>query len=354
VSTPALRGYEFTRLLSRGANVETWRARDPRGADVVVKCCSGAGAAVIRFASRAGAASVLEHPGIGSMSNLGRSGDQMFVARAHFRVGLAPGGELAENLRTVVDLGRALEHAHARGLVHTAVKPSNVFMSDANKPVLVDFALLPPAHTEFTAPEIRSEAAVAHASADQYSLAALFAWLALGRVPKPAEPISDDTVLDGELATALSPDPASRHSRLDRLIDAFESALARLATARSDARSFAVERSGSTVHVRVVGRWTPENVATCVEHVGRVLSEPGVDTIGYLLEACVGSQSAAIEALATLHRERRSTLKRVGFCSHTPQARGMAILVGSRVDGLPWKTFGSEDVMDSWLRGGSA
>jgi serine/threonine protein kinase len=354
VSTPVLRGYEFTRLLSGGANVETWRARDPRGADVVVKCCSGAGGAVVRFASRAAATSVLEHPRIGSVLNLGQSGEQMFVAREHFRTGLTPGGDLATNLRTVVDLGRALEHAHARGLVHTAVKPSNVFLSDTNQPVLVDFALLPAAPTEFTAPELLSETAVAHARADQYSLAALFGWLVSGRVPKPGERVSHDTSLDGALATALSPDAASRHARFDRLIDAFESAIARLGATRLDAPSPVVERSGSTVHVHVLGRWTPENVATCVEHLGRALSVPGVDSIGYLLEACTGSQSAAIEALATLHRERRSTLKRVGFCSNMPQARGMAILVGCRVEGLPWKTFGSKNVMDSWLRRGSA
>src|SRR5207245_9597919 len=91
----------------------------------------------------------------------------------------------ADKRRVGVEIGRALEHAHMRGLVHAAVKPTNVVIAADQTPVLVDFSLVrgaPP--TEFAPPEHPS---TMDPRADQYSLAALVSWLFIGHVPAQTE-----------------------------------------------------------------------------------------------------------------------------------------------------------------------
>jgi hypothetical protein len=348
---PRILGYELTEVVASRPEVETWRGRDARKRDIVLKCFTVRGSDVVRYAARAISACTVHHPGFATMTNRGKSGERAFVVRDYFTTPLAPGGlDGPGKLRAMLEVGRALEHCHAHGFVHGAVKPSNVFMAEGGQAVLADPALMAPAPSEFAAPEQTAAEPASDARTDQHALATLYAWLISGRVPKGAAPVGDgSSPLDQALSRALSPDPANRFPSLDLLLDAFEGALAG-AGAPDDTRPPLVTRSGDSIHVQVVARWTPQTVAACVREISRALAEGGAHTIGYQFDVCSGSHSAAIEALATLHRERRAALKRVGFCSDTPHARGMGVLVGSRVYGLPWKAFGSLTEMQSWLQ----
>ncbi|MCA9690137.1 MAG: protein kinase, partial [Myxococcales bacterium] len=86
----------------------------------------------------------------------------------------------------IMRVGEALAHAHARGLVHRDVKPSNILLDAAGMPRLTDFDLVRApeavdvtAGTQtgavgtflYTAPEVMKEAQDADAAADVYSLA---------------------------------------------------------------------------------------------------------------------------------------------------------------------------------------
>jgi hypothetical protein len=162
--------------------------------------------------------------------------------------------------------------------------------------------------------------------------------------------VTGDSDLDDALRHSLAPTPAKRFAHFDELVQALEAALARAGAAESSgAAGIEVVRVAKTVHVVVTGNWTPQAVRACVEEIDHALEQPGATAIGYMLNAQGGCHSTAIDALAELHRRHQTVLRRVAFVSDTPQARGASVLIGRRVEGLPWKTFSSSESMDAWL-----
>jgi hypothetical protein len=340
-------GYELGRSLSRTTHSETWRARDARGHEVVVKAYRpGAGSenALVAFTSRASASAALGHPNVAPLRDRGQAGDLFYAVRDYYTGGsldaLAPSLQTVDKLRVGIEVGRALEHAHQRGLVHGSLKPSNTVFESRDKPILVDFALVPAPHP----PDPR---------VDQHAFAGLVSWLLLGHIAEPSETISPDPALDKALKRSLSPQVADRFRRLDELLASLEAAVSSSATSDTAGSSLRVEKVARTLRVHVSGKWTPHGVEACAREVARAIEESSAFAIGYLFSAQGGCSSTAIEALADLHRRHRATLRKVGFVSDTPQARGASVLIGSRVEGLAWKTFSSVDVMDAWLREGS-
>jgi hypothetical protein len=325
---------------------------------VVIKSYDRAGApgeSFVTFTSRAISASSLDHPNVATLSDRGKLGDCVFAVRDYFARGsldgLAPSLALADKLRVGLEIGRALEHAHARGLVHGAVKPSNVMFQTPERPVLVDFALLLDQEPSDFTPQ-RGAASTTDARTDQYSLAALVSWLLLGQVATATQTISEHESLDKALKRALAPVPADRFRRIDELVDALEAEGQRSTQESASESRIRVERLARTLHVQVTGKWTLQTVEACAKEIGQAI-ESGAFAIGYLFSAEGGCHSTAIEALADLHRRHRPKLRKVGFVSDTPQARGASVLIGSRVEGLAWRTFSSVEIMDAWLREGS-
>jgi serine/threonine protein kinase len=269
VEPPSIAGYELLRSLARGPAGETWVAQDARGGECVVKWFrerSAKSDEIIAFTSRASAMASLGHPNIARVADRGRCGEFLYTAREYFAgslATLAPRLEAADKLRVGVDVGRALEYAHRHGLVHASVKPENVLFSESQRVALVDFTLGPLKLSEFTPPELRSSSRF-DALSDQYSLAALVAWLLLGHLPAAGEPIGSDPDLDRALRAALSPFPSERFRRLDQLLEALD--LERRRSVSQPAGPFAVriERSTVAIRVHISGRWTAESVDACV------------------------------------------------------------------------------------------
>lgn len=347
-------GYDLLRPLSEGRGA-AWQARGIRG-DVVVKVYRAKDEHVADFASRAAQVSLLDDAHLGRVRDRGQSGELLYVARDYFASGSlvtqVAGMTPAEKLHVAVALGRTIEEAHRRGVCHGALKPENVFFDAAGDPVLVDFSFsgsLRP--TAFAAPEQRGfyrlEPAV-----DQYSYAMLVAWLMLGRVPELAETIAKNDEVDRALRRALSVHSAGRFHAMDELVLLIERSVGRAATAGDGPFKLRVDRMGSAIRVHMSGIWTQEGVDSCIRQLSRILDAPGSYALGYLLEAEGGCHSAAIDALAALHLRYRGRLSRVAFVADTPQARGSSVLIGQRVDGLPWKTFTSVESMMPWLREG--
>jgi hypothetical protein len=182
----------------------------------------------------------------------------------------------------------------------------------------------------------------------------LVAWLQLGRVPETTETITKNEELDRALRRALAVHSGGRFNGLEELLSVIERSAGRPTSESGGPFKLSVDRVGDAIRVHVSGIWTHEGVDACIRQVSRVLDAPGSHALGYLLDAESGCHSSAIEALAAMHARYRSRLSRVGFVAGTPQSRGSSVLIGQRVEGLPWKTFTSVDSMTSWLRGGSA
>jgi serine/threonine protein kinase len=353
VSEHHIRGYPLDEVLARSSRGESWRARDGQGRQVLVKLVRATDAEVVMtFTSRALSASRLRQASVAVLTDRGRSGDFLFAVREYFDgaslATRAAALDVAGVLKLALKIGRGLEHAHLHGLVHGAIKPENVIVSGDGTPTLVDFTLVPVAASgEFAAPE-QGFGALVDARVDQFGLAALTRWL-LARESGASAPT--DSRLNQALERGLAEQPERRFRQLGELVSELESALERRAkSGAQDESSVGIQAIDRTLRVTVTGSWTPRAVDACTRDLDLAIQERNALAIGYVLAATGGCHSTAIDMLTELHRRHRGRLKRVGFVSDSPQARGASVLIGTRVAGLDWRTFSSLETMETWLR----
>src|SRR5438105_11675888 len=131
--------YRPLRPLGSGGSGSVWLARDEsNGLDVALKIVPRDGNAAARAEREATAASRLRHEHCLRAYGLARDGRHVYIAYEY-----VPGGTLRQALRagevndaTAVEAAaqilEGLAHAHARGIVHRDVKPSNVLVADSD------------------------------------------------------------------------------------------------------------------------------------------------------------------------------------------------------------------------------
>jgi eukaryotic-like serine/threonine-protein kinase len=248
--------YRVVAVLGSGAMGEVVRARDERlGRDVAIKRVKnvlGVMAATfqVRFESEARALAALAHPGVVQVFDLGvdeTTGDPYLVMELiegpTLRSVVADRGALppTDVCALGIQLARALEAAHARGILHRDVKPGNVLRGPGGLWKLADFGVAHVPDSEATicgqflgtpayaAPEALTLGQFSPAS-DVYGLAATLYEAATGARPRgdatmaeliqtADQPVIDPRaipaslgVLGAPLAAGLALDPKARPS----------------------------------------------------------------------------------------------------------------------------------------------
>jgi tRNA A-37 threonylcarbamoyl transferase component Bud32 len=190
--------YRLHRRLGAGAFGTVWMARDERlERDVAVKLLARERIVGGRFEREARAAARLAHPGIVTLYEAAVDDEGAYLVSELVRGStldtLLAAGQLSDRdiVGIAIVLCEALDHAHAKGVVHRDVKPSNVLVPDAPAGVggnrivakLTDFGVARVIDSEgltntgdvlgtlaYMAPE-QAEGLEAGAPADLYSLA---------------------------------------------------------------------------------------------------------------------------------------------------------------------------------------
>jgi eukaryotic-like serine/threonine-protein kinase len=145
--------YELLDVLGKGGIGIVYKARDLKlERDVAVKFLAPAiasdAAQKARFLREAKAASILDHPSICTIHEIGETDDgQLFIVMAYCR------GECLRacldkkplKIREAIDIAgkvaAGLRHAHRSGIVHRDIKPSNIMVAEDGAIKVVDFGL---------------------------------------------------------------------------------------------------------------------------------------------------------------------------------------------------------------------
>jgi serine/threonine-protein kinase len=240
--------YELIGLVARGGMGSVWAARDRKlDREVAVKLLAERFArdevAVRRFKREARAAARLSgHPNVVTIYDVGQRPptDEAPFGRPFIVMEFLAGGTVAdaaqhgrmteaEAVRWLDGAAAALDHAHARGVVHRDVKLSNFLLDDHRVLHVADFGiaslgteetLTSSGHLLGTAAYLAPERALgqpASPASDRYSLAVCAYELLVGERPFAAQ---EAPSLARQHIDAAPPSASSRNRRLPKALDA--------------------------------------------------------------------------------------------------------------------------------------
>ncbi|HZN12101.1 MAG TPA: protein kinase, partial [Blastocatellia bacterium] len=144
--------YRIKALIAKGGMGEVYKAVDVRlGRVVAIKVpaaiFAGNENARHRFLREARSASILSHPNICTIHEVGREGELDFIVMEYvegetIKERLSQGPlPLEEALAFAVQIADALDDAHHHGVVHRDIKPTNITINRRGQAVVLDFGL---------------------------------------------------------------------------------------------------------------------------------------------------------------------------------------------------------------------
>lgn len=149
--------FEVLRLIGRGASGAVYLARDPElGREVAVKLLasdlSTSPSATRRFKEEARAASMLDHPNVVTVFEVGQTdAGRLYIAMAYHegetlrdRIRRGP-LTVEEATQVALDVAGGLAAAHANGIVHRDIKPENILLTSRGTRI-VDFGIAKAIH----------------------------------------------------------------------------------------------------------------------------------------------------------------------------------------------------------------
>jgi len=146
--------YTILELLGEGGMAAVYKARDTRlEREVAVKVIRLEAFPALqherilkRFEREARALARLTHPNIVHINDYGEQDGTPYLV-----MDFLPGGTLKhrmgahltwqESIRLLIPVMRALQYAHAHGILHRDVKPSNILFTESGEPMLSDFGI---------------------------------------------------------------------------------------------------------------------------------------------------------------------------------------------------------------------
>lgn len=264
-----LGNYQILEEIGRGGMGVIYRARQRHSRRIVavkriLTYHADSQETLVRFRREAEAAARLDHPNILPIYEVGENEDGL----PSFSMKFAAGGSLADAapdlrkeprriVRLMAKVARAVEYAHAEGILHRDLKPGNILLDGRGEPLVSDFGLAKWLDTTsdlthtltifgtpgYIAPEqAKGSAAKLTPSADIYSLGAILFNLLTGRAPflgehalaviqqateKPAPKVRSLTpTLDRDLETicakCLEREPSARYRSAGDLAEDLE------------------------------------------------------------------------------------------------------------------------------------
>jgi serine/threonine-protein kinase len=143
--------YQIVSRLDEGGMAGVYKAVQPdANLNVALKVLQRTGQQdtfVQRFMQEAKIVARLDHPHIVPVYGFGETGDYLYIA-----LRLIDGGTLGERFhgqpfalselkQIVTQIGRALDYAHAKGVVHRDIKPKNILLDRHDNALLTDFGV---------------------------------------------------------------------------------------------------------------------------------------------------------------------------------------------------------------------
>ena len=334
--------YQIVEELGHGGFATVYKAHDPDlGLDVALKVLEPNlmrdRAFVERFRTEARVAARLRHPNIARVLNIDQAEGRLFIAIEYVagrnlrdRLSPQPVLDWTDVSSIVQQVAEALDYAHAQGVLHRDVKPSNILLTDSGSAVLSDFGLakaIEASHITtagatvgtyaYMAPEQASGTDV-DARADLYSLGIVAYELCTGRVPF----ISDSTpALIHDQVYTSPPAPSQVNSRVTGSI---ETVLLK-AIAKDREQRYQSGRELATALSAAIAQATGEYLATLYQQAVDLQQQGDLAAAEVKLQELLAVQPGHTEAQALLKEISRQRESRQRYQQLASQVKQMQL-----------------------------